>query len=176
MQGRRLQKEGSVLVTTLVITALVGIMLVAYLSMVSSQSRYTMRSLSWNGAMPMAEAGLEEALAHLNYSGPTNLASDGWVLTNNLYTFTRTLANGYATVTVSTDTLPVIISQGYVQAPVQNNYICRTVKAICKKRSPFQGAVTATGIISCSGGTIDSFDSSDANYSTGGLYDAAKKK
>ena len=55
--------EGGVLVVTIVICALVGLMLSAYLSMVSSQHSFTQRSQVWNNVIPMCEAGIEEAMA-----------------------------------------------------------------------------------------------------------------
>ncbi len=72
----------SVVITTIVI----GIMLAAYLKMVAVQNQFTMRSQGWNRSVPVLEAGVEEAIAHLNKnasadSGGTfslNLATDGW--------------------------------------------------------------------------------------------------
>jgi Tfp pilus assembly protein PilX len=167
-------QSGGALIMVLVITTLVGSVLVAYLSMLKSQNTYSSRSLAWNTAMPMAEAGIEEALAHINYSGTTNLASNGWVKTNNQYVGERTLTNGYAKIMISTDTAPFIISTGYVKAPLQNAYISRTVRAGTRKRSPFQAGFTAKGSVTMSGGMLDSFDSSDPLYATVG-YGAATR-
>src|SRR4051812_12971284 len=118
MKPRRGNQRGGALIMVLVITTLIGSMLVAYLSMLKSQNLYSSRSLAWNTAMPMAEAGIEEALAHINYSGTTNLASNGWLKTNNQYVSERTLTNGYAKMMISTDTSPFIIATGYVKAPL----------------------------------------------------------
>src|SRR5437868_633804 len=83
MRLRARKQRGGALIMVLVITTLIGSVLVAYLSMLKSQNIYASRSLAWNTAMPMAEAGVEEALAHINYSGTTNLSSDGWTKNNN---------------------------------------------------------------------------------------------
>jgi Tfp pilus assembly protein PilX len=171
MKLRTGNQQGGALIMVLVITTLIGSVLVAYLSMLKSQNLYATRSLAWNTAMPMAEAGIEEALAHINYSGTTNLSSDGWTKTNNQYVFDRSLTNGYAHITVSTDTSPFIVSIGYVKAPLQNTYISRTVKAGTRKRSPFQAGFTARGTVTMGGGTMDSFSSADPLHSLGGLYD-----
>src|SRR3954465_2397994 len=128
MKASRAKQSGGALIMVLVITTLIGSVLVAYLSMLKSQNLYSSRSLAWNTAMPMAEAGIEEALAHINFSTTTNLASDGWVKTNNQYVFTRSLTNGYTYITLSTDTAPIIVAKGYIQAPLQNAYISRTVQ------------------------------------------------
>jgi Tfp pilus assembly protein PilX len=170
------RQNGGALIMVLVITTLVGSVLMAYLSMLKSQNLYSSRSLAWTTAMPMAEAGIEEALAHINYSGTTNLASDGWVKTSNYYFFERPLTNGYARITVSTDAAPIIVSRGFVQAPLQSSYIGRTVQVGTRKRSPFQAGLTAKSTITAGGAGIDSFDSTDPLHSTLGLYDVAKRE
>ena len=59
--------QGGVLVITIVICALVGLMLSAYLSMVSSQHNFTQHSQIWNNVIPMCESGVEEAMSHINH-------------------------------------------------------------------------------------------------------------
>ena len=73
--------EGGVLVVTIVICALVGLMLSAYLSMVSSQHSFTQRSQVWNNTISMCEAGIEETMAHINHinTPSNNFAINGWV-------------------------------------------------------------------------------------------------
>lgn len=77
---------------TVVITMIVvGLMLTAYLKMISVQNQFSMRSQAWNRSVPVLEAGVEEAIAHLNKnaspdSGGTfnlNLAADGWAATSD---------------------------------------------------------------------------------------------
>src|SRR5438477_7070151 len=74
--GLQTQTQGSVLLVTLLTSVILGIGLASYLSLVSSQNYSTMRSLAWNAATPLAEAGIEEALTHLN--DDTNLAANNW--------------------------------------------------------------------------------------------------
>ena len=72
------QKEGSTLALTLVTTGILGFLLVAYLSLVRSQNISNMRSQAWNQAIPVIEAGIEDALTHLNTHGVSNLTCDNW--------------------------------------------------------------------------------------------------
>ena len=74
-------------VTVFVTMIVVGIMLAAYLKLVSVQNQLTARSQNWNRAVPIIEAGIEEALAHLNKNGSpdasgnftlANLTGEGW--------------------------------------------------------------------------------------------------
>ena len=73
-------QRGNTLLVTVVVTGVIGFVLVSYLSLVQYQNTANMRSQGWNAAMPVVEAGVEEALAHLNSRGLTNgnLACDGW--------------------------------------------------------------------------------------------------
>ena len=93
--------RGSVLVTTLIITALVTIVVAALLAVVQRQNYFTARSTTWCSEMPIAEAGIEEAMAHLN-SRPVNFATNGWSLSGSNVVKSRfftnagsTLADGY---------------------------------------------------------------------------------
>src|SRR5512145_2790417 len=70
--------QGGVMAVTLLTALIIGFALASYLSLVSSQNVSTMRSLAWNSAVPVLEAGIEEALTHLKYRGITNLYSDNW--------------------------------------------------------------------------------------------------
>src|SRR5262245_33464219 len=83
------RQQGNTLLMTICITALIGFLLATYLTLVSSQNGANARSQSWNSAMPIVEAGVEEALAHLNTPrGLTNgpLDVDGWTLSGGIYT------------------------------------------------------------------------------------------
>src|SRR5690606_24725761 len=71
--------EGSALTVILVIVVVIGVTLASYLGLVANQNLSIQRSQAWNSGIPIAEAGIEEALAHLNRNG-TNRIGDGWVL------------------------------------------------------------------------------------------------
>ena len=61
------------------------------MSLLKSQNGSNMRSQSWNSAMPVVEAGIEEALAHLNSTGlgNGNLATQGWTQSGDWQQYTR---------------------------------------------------------------------------------------
>jgi len=78
---------GFTYMTVIVTMIVVGLMLAAYLKMVDVQNQLTMRSQTWNRTVPVIEAGIEEAMAHLNKNGSpdaggnfdlSKLSTDGW--------------------------------------------------------------------------------------------------
>lgn len=180
MKIRSSPEGGSVLLIVLVTVGIIGITMAAYLDLVSNQNLSTMRSLQWNSAIPVAEAGIEEALTHL-YHNATNRASNGWVLEDGVYTKERVLGETRFVTTISSaDRTPEIISKAYVRVPLGTNYIDppRTIRVTTTNESLFARGMVAKGSIDLSGNNVstDSFDSQDPTYSTGGLYDPAKAK
>jgi hypothetical protein len=173
-----------------------GISLASYLTLVRNQNLSVMRSVAWNTCIPTLEAGIEEALTHINDSGITNLNSSGWTLGANGYTKTRSLGTSYYIVTISTSDPPVVTSQGYSQTPSnptlpfawlaaigidslsRTQYNSRTVQVATTRNSIWTHAMVAKGQINLNGNNIttDSFDSTDPSHSTGGLYDSSKRK
>src|SRR5262245_57070220 len=192
---------GGTLLTTLVIAAVVGLTLMAYLKMVSNQNYFVQRSQTWNATIPIIEAGLEEALTHLNRNGTNavnpNLTADGWILRDGLYVKQSWVGANYYIVTIAYSSRPLIVSQGY--CPVQANYVSaggpifatlalnevptqnylyRTVKVTATPDGMWVKGMVARYQIDLSGHNIhtDSFDSTDSNYSTLGQYDPAKAR
>jgi Tfp pilus assembly protein PilX len=78
------RQRGSVLVVTLLVSSIIAITLMAYLALIGYQNRAVLRAQAWNYEVPVAEAGIEEALTHLYYSRG-NLATNGWTLGNNAW-------------------------------------------------------------------------------------------
>ena len=118
---RRADQRAHILVTTLVVTGLAGLVLVAYLSMVSQQTKVTARSQTWNSCFAVSEAGVEEALAHLNKNGigKPNLELGEWKkIRAGVYSVTRDFDDGYYSVSIQTGSRPVITSIGYLKAPL----------------------------------------------------------
>ncbi len=73
--------RGSVLIVALILCAVIGLALASYLSLASTTLKISNRALYNNGAMNLAESGLEEAIYSLNQkiADPTyNWAADGW--------------------------------------------------------------------------------------------------
>jgi len=80
-------RRGSTYLTVIITTSVVGLMLAAYLKLVDVQNQLSVRSQTWNRTVPVVEAGIEEAMAHLNHNGSpdgggnfdlSKLQSDGW--------------------------------------------------------------------------------------------------
>jgi hypothetical protein len=176
---RSSRRRGSALLVILVTVAVIGIALAGYLDLVSSQNLSTMRSQQWNSAIPIAEAGIEEALTHLYYN-PVDRATNGWDLGVDGFTKERTLGDSKFIVTISTESSPQITAKAYVLAPFGTNFIDppRTILVTTTNDALFAKGMVAKGQIDLSGNNIktDSFDSTDPAYSTGGRYDSAKAK
>src|ERR1043166_550936 len=58
--------NGSILMITVCLSFIIGIVLVSCLSLVKSQNQAVALSQAWTVCMPVMEAGIEEAMAHLN--------------------------------------------------------------------------------------------------------------
>jgi hypothetical protein len=128
-QGIYSRRAGSVLLTTMVITGILGFALASYLTMISTQNRSVWRSQVWNSTIPVAEAGIEEAIVHLNKSCVTNditsaavdWNADGWTSVSGGVQMTRWLGENHYVVTIVTNSpfspfQPGILSEGYVPA------------------------------------------------------------
>jgi hypothetical protein len=110
-------QAGSVLLVSLIITAILGLTLASYLLMAQQQNQSVMRSQTWNSAIVMSEAGIEDGLALLNkfnsnfdtltnWSTSSSIYNDNWTaLGGNTYTVRRYLADGYYDVYVTGDQL-----------------------------------------------------------------------
>src|SRR5437867_9740767 len=115
VEGRG-RTNGNVLMVAIFTAAIVSALLIGCLSLVNSQNVAMERSQAWNECIPVIEAGIEEAMAHLNNRVDTNITSDFWVLQNGLYTQKRTVGSGFYSVGINiTNVLkPVIVCTGYV--------------------------------------------------------------
>jgi hypothetical protein len=173
-------ERGSVLFVTLITTAILGLGLASYLRMVSTQNYSVARSQAWNRAIPVLEAGIEEALGQINRSiAPSSFAANGWTLTGTNYVKQVNLGTEYAIVKVSTAARPVIEAEGFSPIPLATGeYVSRRVRATTIRTSRFTKAMSADGVIQLNGNNVrsDSFDSSNPSYSTGGMYDPAKRR
>jgi hypothetical protein len=173
-------QTGSTLIITLATAGILGAVLGTYLSMASQENLKVKRSIGWNAALPMAEAGIEEGCSHITWN-PTNFnwSGDGWLFDTNasMYSKSRTLGDGYYRVSVSGwfGGIATITSQGYA-AWTGSNYISRTVSVNVQTPTP----ILPSGLIAFNidfGGTFnaDSFDSRTNLYSTNGQYDQKKR-
>lgn len=172
------RKKGSALIITLIITAVIGTALASYLRLASYQNQSVVHSQFWNGGIPIAEAGVEEALAHLNTVGDGNRATNGWILTNGQFYLKRSLDAGRYEVWITSDAQPEVSALGYVQEPLTGKEVKRNVRITTTKAGSYMKGIIARDNIVMNGGgvRIDSFDSTDPAYNTNGRYDAAKSK
>ena len=125
------REQGNFLVMALIITAIAGFVLASFLTLAATQSRSITRSQIWNASIPVTEAGIEEALTHLNDNCVSNditgrspnWTADGWTSSGGTYSKTTYLPDGsYYAVTILTDlpntwAHPAILSTGNVPAP-----------------------------------------------------------
>src|SRR5215471_10404172 len=70
-------EAGNALLVTMLTTGIIIAALGCYLSLASQENKTVMRSMCWNNALPMAEAGIDEAMSHLGVN-TNGYAVDGW--------------------------------------------------------------------------------------------------
>ncbi len=153
---------------TLFTSMAIGIVLASVLTLVSSRYKLTVRSLGWNAALAVSEAGLEEALSHL-HTDSNNPTANGWSATTiggqPVHTKTRFLPDGsyyYVTIYNASSASPVIYSSGFMPSPLETNqYISRMVRLDSTNATTvFIRALASSGAINLNGGAVvDSFNS-----------------
>lgn len=174
---RRSNESGSILLSAVILAALVGMALVTYLSLVKGQLRLTHRSRVWNDCVPLCEAGIEEALAHINFSDTATFGVSGWAFSANAYRKELTLNNGTVRIAISNDLPPTIFASGFLRAPLSaSSDITRTIRVGTRTNQYFPYAILTRGRLVCnsSGGRVDSYDSTNPLKSTLGQYDPLK--
>ena len=178
MKIRSHADQGSALVITLVMTAILGTALASYLKLAAYQNRSVVHSQYWNSGIPIAEAGIEEALAHLNKIGNGNRATNGWIATNNTFYLARSLDAGKYEVWIGPELQPTVRAVAYVEEPLSGKEIERAVRVTTTKEGSLMRGLIARDSITMNGGgvRIDSFDSTDPDFSTDGRYDPARSK
>ncbi len=184
--------EGQVLLVCVGIAAVLGISLAAIFSYTSNQFTAVARSQAWNESLVIAEAGVEDAMQfinkHSNTSTPgsswyTSASADNWTnISANVYYVRRYIGLNYydAYITNSNPVQPAIRVRGvkpWRHSTGGDNEVDRTVVVTTGSGSLFQGGVLAKGGITLNGNVvIDSYNSQNTNYSTGGQYNPAKRK
>jgi Tfp pilus assembly protein PilX len=185
MRIRPSNQVGGVLVISVCTLGVLSVILASYLNYTSHEGIASRRSQAWNLALGVAEAGIEEALSHIysvsqsNSIGSVNFAQNGWGQVGSQYTKSLTLGTAYYDALIYlSNSSPVIESRGFYPLPGTTSYISRVVRVTTTNSAVLTKAVSVIQSIDMSGNnvTIDSFDSSKTNYSTGGNYDPAKRK
>lgn len=170
-------ENGSVLAIGLVTSAVLVVGLASYLSLVEAQNSSVMRSQTWNSAIPAAEAGVEDALSHLNTIGEAWRATNGYVLTSNMFTISREVGEFRYSVGIDMSNQPAIYATGYVRAPKRGDEISRVVRVQTTRAfSGIRGLVALNDIKMNGNCEADSFNSKDPKYSTNGKYDPTRRK
>lgn len=193
-------QAGNILIVTLFIAAAIGVVLAAALTLVKSQNQAVARSQAWNACIPILEAGVEEALAHMNNTREATLGVNDWQQNGQTYFLERPVgSDAFFRVSIinTNDKQPVILCTGYVRlgalvaqanpsllaaanvAVGGDQYVARKVKVVAKRQLLFVKAMVAKDKIDMNGNNIstDSYDSSNPLYSTpDGRYDPAKSR
>src|ERR1041385_7871259 len=93
------RKYGSVLIVTLLLAIILGTTLASYLYWVRTQNVLITQSQSWNSALALAEAGIEEGMAQINVNvgagDPTVVANYGPSTAANFGSLGSTIAGAY---------------------------------------------------------------------------------
>ncbi len=195
---RPVAQSGSVLVITIVLSLVIMIALDGLMILLTTEYRMVTRTAAYGSALYVAEAGVEEGVAMLNY-GNSNWSANGWSSSGSSYVKTvnnfSSLNNGssigsYSVVLSSiTSTNPTVVCTGIVSAVgttvsgASNTNVSRTVEVILSPRAMFQWGLLAQNQIDLQGNniTVDSFDSSNPSYSSWttngfGTYTSSKDK
>src|SRR5688572_1114895 len=129
MKVRNSSERGGVLLIVLISSLIMGITLASYLKYTATQTRSIMRSQAWNTAIPIAEAGIEEALAHINNSViGTNWALNGWNIVSNHFEKSGRAIGGKYLARISAETLPIITCTAVIGDARSTNPVARTVR------------------------------------------------
>ena len=170
-------KDGSTLTVTIVSVAVLSIAVSSVLALALHERRAAARSAAWNAALPVAEAGIEEALAHLERWGTGSLAVGEWQSRGSNVFVARSLDKGRYETSIVPGVTPIIISKGFVPAPLGLGEVSRTVEVRAFQRPMFPTGLFATRQMRLGGAFLaDSFDSEDTNYSVDGQYDPSRRK
>jgi hypothetical protein len=176
------RENGSALFVALSICMVVGIILAGYLFLTSNRFQMTVRSADWNAAIPVLEAGVEEAMTHIarDTNQPTaNNWTSATIQSVQAYTKTRTFSDGsyyYVYIRDLTTRGATIYSSGFVRSPYNTNqYISRLVKVgVTNPPSVFTHALAVNGAVTLVGGPlVDGFDSRKGLYNVSTNRDAA---
>jgi len=162
------KQDGSTLLITMITCVLVGTVLCSYLVLITNRNTSAMRAMAWNTAIPVLEAGIEEALTHLHNDSNNPTAND-WgndvVDGQPVYWKRRDFPDGSYFLVTNVNihsTSPKILSAGYVPSPLRTNeFISRLVEVTATNPpSAFNYAIAANGAVKLSGNAVvDGFNS-----------------
>src|SRR5436190_6779598 len=141
-------ERGNVLFSVIAISGIIGLALATNLTLTMNQARLVARSQSWNAALAVAEAGVEESLTHLYNDYVTNMAFNGWAATASGYSKSNAIdtattnalpagktlesLHGYYVSSISSNIPYVITCTGYYPLRTTDSYISRTIQVTTK--------------------------------------------
>lgn len=182
--------RGSLLIVAMLMSAVIALSLSSYLQLTRSSLTISNRALYNNGAMNLAENGLEEAMYSINQKiadDAYDWAADGWTIDGSAayrkwtgYTFDQN-ATGIMRVYVRNytgiSTAPWAVARSTITlGGATTRVIEKWVEVQLKKTSKFSNGLVAKNTITFNGTgvTVDSWDSdpnndgiSDTDYSSG---------
>jgi hypothetical protein len=183
------RQQGSALIISLVMGVILLVVAASYLTLIASQKSLVTRSQTWNAAMTMAEAGIEEGLAQVNasngffYAGSVitngNFSFNGWGGTSPVFgPKSHNILGGSYTALIRMDeaSSPTIYATGYTTVPVVGGTISRAVRITTTLEPLIPIPLGARHSINFNGNGIatDSYDSTKPSLSTNGAYDPTK--
>src|SRR5689334_5877170 len=74
---RQTSSSGNTLLIALMVAGMLSLSLISYLALTSTESQSVFRSRDWNAALPLAEAGIEEAFSQISRNA-NDYSADGW--------------------------------------------------------------------------------------------------
>jgi hypothetical protein len=187
--------RGGVLFGTLIITAIIGIALAAYLTLTANQNQLIVRSQVWNNALAVAEAGVEEALTQGNINYLTNMVSNDWSYDGTNYMKANVVGDGglggpgkrwgqlrneygHFNVSIKSNTPYsfTVTSSGFYPMPGSGQFVNRSVRIGASNMPIFTASIVLIEKLDMNGNNVltDSYDSTDENKSTLGKYDPLK--
>ncbi len=183
IRGKAAKAQGSVLLIALAVLFIIGLGLASHLILVQSQHGSVAQSQAWNAALALAEAGIEEGMAQINFRFGTNYlasAQTNWSLSGGIYgPRTSGMTNGsYGAIIIPGAPGPTIIATGYTVVPFISQPVQRVVQVTTTNQPAFGVGIAVQLDITTKGNNlaVDSYDSSDTYHSTNGIYDPATRK
>src|SRR5205085_1142446 len=162
----RLQEQGNTLLVSLCAMLTIGLALLSFLTLAMNQNQLVFHTQVWNASLPMAEAGVEDALNHCAWN-TTNWISNGWALSGKILYRSNTLSEGWYRAEIDTNSLAsnlvTITSSGYFPMPNGSSFVLRRVQVKAIIAPTYKFAMLAQSYVHFNGnGTvIDSYDSRD---------------
>jgi hypothetical protein len=191
---KRMKRAASALLTALIICSIFSLFVAYWLSLIEQQNKLNTRSQTWNMAISITEAGIEEGLENLNDNG-SNLGLAPWsFLGGSTYYRSNNLpgGNSYTVFITNSSPNPVVVARAYVQANTfltaanalsagffaaagvgsSPTTVTRAVMVNCSRSSLFLAPLVAKKNINLNGNNIatDSFNSCDPARSVNGQY------